>query len=293
MKVGEVAEAWIYPVKSMAGQQVPDLDLDLLGVIGDRSWALLDTEEGDIAWGKRFPKVMDLAARYVGERPAERVFGDAVPAVSISLPDGREVTSNEAVDATVSEFVGAPLTLSPLQSPENKQHYEWSEAPDEASILRILGIGPGEDPPDFSGYDEDLMASKAKYFSAPGTYTDMAPLHVLTTASIRHMEGLSGEEFDLRRFRPNLLIDTVAGVDGLAEFTWVGKTLRVGAATLKVEAKSIRCSMPARPQAPHQLPPNPQMAKALYNETRRFLGAYLSVVEAGPINVGAAVELID
>lgn len=293
MKVGCVAEAWLYPVKSMAGQQVDSLELDLLGVIGDRSWTMLDAASGDIAWGKRFPALMDLAASYVDQRPVERVFGDAVPPVAIHLPDGTQVSSERDADGPISAYVGKDLRLSPLQPSENRDHYAWTEPLDAEAIMQILGIGPGEDPPDLSVYDDDLIALLSQYFSPPGTYNDMAPLHVLTTASIRYMQERSGETFDRRRFRPNFLIDTESDVEGLAEFSWVGRTLLAGEAVLKVEAKTIRCSMPARPQAPCGLEANPKVARALYEETGRFLGAYLSVQEPGRIRRGDAVVLLD
>jgi len=293
MKVGHVSETWLYPVKSMAGSRVDSIELDTLGAIGDRSWSMLDAQSGDIAWGKRFPKLMDLAASYVADRPAGRVFGDAVPPVCIRLPDGAEVRSDADPDGAISAYAGAELTLSPLQPPENRDHYRWKEPLDEEAIMKILGIQPGEAPPDLSGYDEDLLVLLAECYAPPGTYNDMAPLHVLTTASIRHMEEVSGTEFDLRRFRPNFLIETVPNVEGLAEESWVGKHLHVGDSILKVEARTIRCSMPARPQAPYGLRADPAVAKSLYEETGRFLGAYLSVQRAGRISSGDAVTLVE
>ena len=293
MNVGEVSEAWLYPVKSMAGHQVEALNLDSLGAIGDRAWAMIEAESGDVAWGKRFPKVMDLAAAYLHEGPTARVFGDSVPPVTVRMPDGSEVTSDAGADAAVSAYVGTPLTLCPLQPPENTEHYRWSAPLDVEAIMKILGIAPGEELPDLSVYDAELLEMVTQFYAPPGTYTDMAPLHVLTTASMRHMEAQSGETFDLRRFRPNVLIDTSDEIEGLVEFEWIGKNLLVGDAVLKVEAKTVRCSMPARPQAAHDLPANPGVARALYQETGRFLGAYLSVVRPGRIAVGDAVELSD
>ena len=40
--------------------------------------------------------------------------------------------------------------------------------------------------------------------------------------------------FDRRRFRPNLLIESPAGTEGLPERQWVGKRLRIGGAVLSV-----------------------------------------------------------
>ncbi len=113
MNIGHVKETWLYPIKSMAGQRVEALSLDGLGVVGDRAWSMLDAESGDVAWGKRFPRVMDLEASYVGERPTQRVFGDAVPPVRIRVPGGAEVNSDAEADGPISDYVGSPLRLSP------------------------------------------------------------------------------------------------------------------------------------------------------------------------------------
>lgn len=46
---GKVAELWRYPVSSMAGEQLDQLQLDAGGVAGDRIWGLLDAATGRIA----------------------------------------------------------------------------------------------------------------------------------------------------------------------------------------------------------------------------------------------------
>ena len=46
---GTVAELWRYPVSSMAGEQLDQLDVDAAGVAGDRIWGLIDAATGRIA----------------------------------------------------------------------------------------------------------------------------------------------------------------------------------------------------------------------------------------------------
>jgi hypothetical protein len=211
----------------------------------------------------------------------------------VHFPDGARANSIEGLDGRLSDYIGAPLQLLPLQPPENRQHYRWQKPVDYDAILKILGIGPDDPPPDLTAYDESLIELLAQYYAPPGTYNDMFPVHALTTASLEHMQRLSGEAFPLQRFRPNFLIETTKGINGLVEFGWIGKYLEIGSCLLRVEAKTIRCSMPARAQEPFGLPQNPQIAKSLSAATQRFLGAYLSVQRPGEVHTGDEVRLLE
>ncbi len=293
MQVGRISELWRYPVKSMAGEKIQQAHFDIFGMIGDRAWATINTETGDVGWGKTYPRLMDLQARYRSEPPLHRVYGEEVPAVSIGFPDGKQVESSDDIAAALSEFVGTPLHLSPLEPPENREHYRWQTPADYDAILKTLGIKPDEPPPDLSAYDESLIELLTEHYAPPGTYNDMFPVHAMTTSSIQHMERTSGESFAVERFRPNFLIETPDGNAGLIEFEWVGKKLSIGDSLFGVEAKTIRCSMPSRGQAPFGLVQNPNIARSLFTETQRFLGAYLSVLEPGNVSAGDSVLLVD
>ena len=293
MNVGRISELWRYPVKSMSGEKIQGAHFDMYGMIGDRAWATVNTETGDVGWGKSYPKLMDLQARYAAEPPSSRGYCEDVPPVSIRFPGGEEVVSHENVDAALSEFVGVPLHLNPLEPPENREHYRWKKPVDSTTILKILGIQPDEPPPDLSVYDESLIELISQYFAPPGTYNDLFPVHALTTSSIKYMENQSGESFAVERFRPNFLIETVDDNPKLVEFDWIGKKLKIGDSVFGVEAKTIRCAMPSRAQAPYGLPQNPQITKSLFSETQRFFGAYLSVLVPGRVSAGDSVVLVD
>ena len=44
-----VGKLWQYPVKSMQGLEVEEISLGLSGVLGDRAYAFVDVETGDLA----------------------------------------------------------------------------------------------------------------------------------------------------------------------------------------------------------------------------------------------------
>jgi uncharacterized protein YcbX len=69
------------------------------------------------------------------------------------------------------------------------------------------------------------FAELARYATPVGALYDAYPILLLTRASLRALaERSPGSRFDVRRFRPNVLIDR----DGaeFAEFGWCGGQLR-------------------------------------------------------------------
>jgi uncharacterized protein YcbX len=85
-ELGSVCGLWRYPVKSLRGEALDEIQLDARGVVGDRVWALRD-DRGKLASGKnsrRFRKVSGLmqhSARYEGEAPVVTLAeGDDLPA---------------------------------------------------------------------------------------------------------------------------------------------------------------------------------------------------------------------
>ena len=75
---------------------------------------------------------------------------------------------------------------------------------------------------------------------------DARPLHFLTTAALATMRAKSGLDFDVRRFRPNVLVEWEA--PGRPEDAWPGSTMRVGQVDVRVIRPVARCVMTTLPQ---------------------------------------------
>ena len=292
MQVGSVKQIWSYPIKSLGGEILDEALVDDFGVIGDRNWSLVDTDTGDLTSGKSLPQLMNLQARYQRGSPASRVYADNVPDVEVIFPDGGVITGHEAASAAISEYTGKSLRLHPLEAPDKLEHYRMSAPLDESKLVSMFNIRPGEDGPDLSDYEPELIGLLSEFAAPPGTYHDMFPLHLLTSASVAHFTGLSGANFDPRRFRPSIYVESASSSAGLAEFEWVGRNLQIGELELAVKARTIRCVMPARGQEQYGLEASPATAKAIYQTTNRYLGVYLNVVTPGAFKTGDAVTLL-
>ena len=124
--------------------------------------------------------------------------------------------------------------LRSLEPPQNLDHYRMT-TPHSKEFISALTDMLREESSGFENYDQETRLTPMEYSCPPGTYYDVFPLHLLTTATLQHMAEESGELFDHRRFRPNLLVETSKNIDVIAEFDWVGKSLRAGEVLLKVE----------------------------------------------------------
>src|SRR4051794_35447329 len=204
-----VAQVWRYPVKSMQGESLPALDVDVDRVRGDREWGIRDSATGIVLTARTARPLLHAAARLEDDT------------VAITLPDGRELRDrDESVDLALSAYVGQPVHLAHAKDDEQAAF----EAPVEFS---------------------DDTSPVARWQSRPGSFNDGHAVHVLTTASLRGAAALYGEgAWDVRRFRPNLLLD-VDG-DGFPEEAWT--SIAVGDVRLEVYKRTTRCAMTARAQ---------------------------------------------
>jgi uncharacterized protein YcbX len=116
---------------------------------------------------------------------------------------------------------------------------------------------------------------------------DTFPLSLITTGTVAGLASMVGIPLDVRRFRPNLLIDS----DELPfpEDHWVGATLRIGRARIRVDKRDGRCVMVN--VDPGTTERDPRVLRAIAQERQACLGVYGSCVQPGTISVGDGVFL--
>lgn len=82
--LGSIAALWRFPVKSMGGEQLHNVEITERGVVGDRAYGLVDKDTGRVASAKSvklFPNLLDCKAAYV-EQP---LTGGDLPPVQIQF----------------------------------------------------------------------------------------------------------------------------------------------------------------------------------------------------------------
>jgi len=287
MIIGKVIEIWRYPVKSMAGGQLDECTVGERGIPGDRGWALRDEDAKEIRGAKKFPVLMQCAARYL-EEPG----GRATPPAEITLPDGSRIRSDDPkASARLSELIGKRVTLHPLRPAADTEHYRRTVPLDAPELRDIMGRLPDEPLPDISTFPKDVIEEILAFTSPRGTYFDAFSLHLLTTAWLDDLSAKNAAaRFDRRRFRPNFLIEPEPRRTGKVELEWCGRELRVGDMTAKIEMPVVRCSMTTQPQA--DLPKDPSVLRTIVRDSDQNVGVYASVASPGRVRVGDAVEFL-
>jgi uncharacterized protein YcbX len=122
------------------------------------------------------------------------------------------------------------------------------------------------------------------------TFFDIAVIHLLTTSTIDRLRGLYPEgRFEVRRFRPNIVVESASSSSGekekkkkndFIENLWAGKKLKIGKdIVLRVIGPCTRCVMITLPQA--DLPKDLGILRTVAQYNRVTAGVYATVHGGG------------
>lgn len=257
-----VVGLWRYPVKSMAGERCTDVRIGERGVAGDRRYALVDVATGKVASAKNprlWPTLLSFGARYV-ETPGTN---GRTSRVEIALPSGAVRSSDDpAIDADLAATLGRQVRLASVAPLQPVLEEYWPDLDDLAHRDEVT--------------DEAMPGA---------TFFDSATVHLLTTNTLAALRArYPAGNFDVERFRPNLLLD--AGTDEeFAEDAWIGKTVRIGPdVVLQVTGGTGRCVMTTL--AHGTLPADTGVLRTAAVHHGAHVGIYAEVLHGGTVAVG-------
>jgi uncharacterized protein YcbX len=269
-----ITTMWRYPVKSMLGEQIDEVQVSAAGLGRDRALALVDRTTGMVATAKH-PRLWRTLLTYSAAVHNGQVL--------ITAPDGRTLdASGPGVDEVLSVALGRAVRVT-------------AERPEDATVER-------PDPQDVldHGVEADVPApTLAIGQGTPGaTFVDYAPVHLITTATL---DAVGTEQV---RYRPNLVVQTPPGTPPFVENDWVGRELRLGdpdgePTVLRIALPTPRCSVPTLEHGP--LPRAPHAVRTLMTGNRVDVpgfgvlpcaGCYAEVVRGGTVRTGDAVTLL-
>jgi uncharacterized protein len=234
VQVGTVTGLWRFPVKSMAGEALPEAEIGWAGVAGDRKWAFVRADSGGNGFPWHTQRENPAMANYV-PRLADPGRPDK-SAVLVRAPDG---STHDVTSPALASELGPGVR-----------------------VMRLYR----------------------------GTF-DAMPLSLITTATVSALCSLAGVPANELRFRPNLVVslDGDGRAAPYAEEDWVGCSLHVGQAVLRIDGRDSRCVVVN--VDPDTGRPSGDLLKVIGQHRRALAGVYGSTVTPGLVRLGDRVTV--
>jgi len=255
-EIGVVEALWRYPVKSLRGESLTKALVAEGGLVGDRVWALRELDRGGIMSARTWAAMLGLRAAWKGDPGT-----DSNARVCIELPGNETIFADDPDASTaLSDLFRRRIRLERIRA--ERMTPEELEA-----VMRGDAFPPRRD-----FFDEDVM-------------------HIIASGTLEHLRRLRPEsDFDPRRFRANIYVDTGSESGGFLEDQWVDGALEVGETARIVGMRpSIRCAITTHAQS--ELPRDVAVLRTAWQHHEAYVGVFASVGTPGEIRVGDPVLL--
>ncbi|MBI3758270.1 MAG: MOSC N-terminal beta barrel domain-containing protein [Deltaproteobacteria bacterium] len=256
-QIGVIGALWRYPVKSMRGESLSVAEITQRGVAGDRTWALRESTYGGLVSARTWPAMLQLRSSW-----ADDPVSNPGARVRIDLPNG-EFTHASDPDAAhiLSDFLRRevcpePVRITPI-TPEERE-----------AIMRGDAMPPARD-----YFDEDVI-------------------HLIATGTLAHLRTLSGgdSDFDPRRFRANIVVDTGVNADSFVEDGWLDGSVEIGESVRIIGMRpALRCAITTHPQ--DELPHDAAILRTAWQFHQAYTGIFAAVEAEGTIRIGDPIYL--
>jgi uncharacterized protein YcbX len=255
-----VAALTVYPLKSGAGNAVPEVFIGRRGPAFDRVLMVVD-ERGNFLSQREHPELGKIRS-HVSDESIE--LSGAGEVVRIDSAAGPSVKVRVWEDEVVAEDCG-PVAAGFITHVLGR-------------LARVVKLG--------AGYSRPV---DARYAEGEVSFADGFPLLVATSASVAAIASAVATPIDARRFRPNLVID---GAEAFAEDSW--RELAIGEVRLELVKPCARCVVVDLD--PDRAVRAPGVLAALAQSRKRgaevMFGQNAMVTAEGTIAVGAPVTVL-
>jgi uncharacterized protein YcbX len=168
---------------------------------------------------------------------------------------------------------------------------------DFSSVLLTLldGTKIASNDPRLCSVLSDFLGREVTLIELPSIMDDKAKrgraIHLITTSSLSELRrSCPLGNFDPRRFRPNIVIETIDDIVGFAEESWVGKTIQIGEEVmLRIEKPTDRCVMTTMKQG--EISYDSRILETLA-QNHGILGVLCRVTSPGVIQVADTARLL-
>lgn len=221
-----VASLHVYPVKSCGGVELTEFTIGPCGPLRDREWQVVDAS-GEPVTQRQVPALASV--RPILSEGGVRLEAPSRSAIEVSKP--------EVANRTVTSILGIEVQVADA----GDEAAAWFSALTESSC-RLVAMA--------DGYERRLPGDLASFGSL--SLVDAAQVLLTNEASLDFLVERATQPFDMRRFRPNVV---VTGVAAWAEDTW--RTVLIGDASVEVIVPWPRCAIPQIDQETAERYPEP------------------------------------
>ncbi|MDH6196630.1 uncharacterized protein YcbX [Mycobacterium frederiksbergense] len=287
-RVGAVKTIFRFPIKSVGGHPIEQGYVSEQGLLGDRRYAFIDLESGNLCNAKnprKYGSMLACRANYVEEPKVD----EPLPTLEVRFPDGsvhRNVGAD--LDDAMSRHLGRPVRLITSVPKGSKTEIVWDEAtgiPKDGVYAHTTTNADGDDVLSYAPVEGE-------------TFFDLTPLHLLTTSTIEHFQRIDRTaNFDPRRYRPTMVIDTA--IPGLVEDEWVGGRLALGDGLhARIDLCTPRCVMSTLAHD-KDVPLDRSTLRTIVKHNTKVIpglgrlacaGVYAGVISSGVVRVGDPVR---
>ncbi|WP_454255786.1 MOSC domain-containing protein [Pseudomonas sp. Marseille-Q8238] len=202
-----------FPLKSAIGESLQSLELDALGVVGDRRWMLVDAENGRFLTQRAYAHMSQLEARW-NAAGGLTLYAPGRPRLDVALPEADE------------NLRGAFIWGDAMRVPDAGDEAAQWLSDFLGKSCRLVHV-----PAERARYIEGNLSSAEKVGFADGF-----PILLIGQASLDDLCARVGRPLEMLRFRPNLVVE---GGEPYAEDHW--KRIRIGAVEFTVDKGCSRC----------------------------------------------------
>jgi uncharacterized protein len=271
-----VSGLFIYPVKSLRGLSITSVEMDRLGMAGDRRFMVVD-EKGRFLTQRALPRMaliateltrdsLILSAAGHGSARVSLLSDPSSPMLHVSVWSSVGLLAENCGD-TIAEWLSAFLGVRCRLVRAGSQFHRSVEKPGKARVDDVLG------------------------------FADAFPVLIISEASLANLNDrllARGEEaVPMDRFRPNIVI---ADCDAFAEDTW--PRIRAGGVSLRAGGPCARCVVTTIDQHTAERGKEPLRTLATYRRDAadptniNFGQNFMHETKSGTIMVSAAVEVL-
>jgi uncharacterized protein len=260
MIIGTIESLWRYPVKSMAGIEVPEVFMGFAGIYGDRCYAIKNS-----AGRKGFPylnaNVQHQMLLYHPQfRHPERTLTppNLIEAEKIDPGANPTIADTEEMQLDVVTPSGEVISV------------------EDPQLLKMLAQGLSDD-------------NRLRMVRSDRALYDCRPVSLISLQTIGQIETELKLPLNKLRFRSNIYFDSEDSA--FAEDNFVGRRLRIGSkAIVMVLERDPRCALISLD--PDTAENNPEVLRHVVREHNNFAGVYCAVLVEGLLRKGDTIELL-